>query len=55
MSDKVRNEEVRRAGMAMKPSNEVNQNVLLWFGHTERMDKERLAEVEGNGGGADPI
>ena len=50
----VRNEEVRRrAGIEMELASRVDQMVLRWFGHVERMDdycKARrvlMAEVSG--------
>ena len=39
--DRVRNEVVRvRAGVRRKLAAKVDMNVLRWFGHVERMDKE---------------
>ena len=53
--DRVRNEEVRRrVHVERQLSDRVDQSVLRWFGHVERMDEERLvkrvmnADVEGN-------
>ena len=52
--DRIRNEEVRRrAGIGMELASRVDQRVLRWFGHVERMDESRLsrrvmmAEVSG--------
>ena len=52
--DRVRNEEVRRrAGIERELASRVDQRVLRWFGHVERMDEYRmfsrvlLAEVSG--------
>ena len=40
---RVRNEEVvRRAGIERELPSRVDQRVLRWFGHVERMDKYRL-------------
>ena len=45
LRDRVRNEEVRRrTGVGRKLSSKVDQNVLRWFGHMERMDEERIAK-----------
>ena len=42
--DRVRNEEVRRrAGIKMELASRVDQRVLWWFGHLERMDDCRMA------------
>ena len=61
LRDRIRNEEVRRrAGVERKLPSRVDQNVLRWFGHMERMDEEHLAkqvmnsEVDGNGGRGRP-
>ena len=61
LRDRVRNEEVRRrAGVERKLSSRVDQSVLRWFGHMERMDDGRLAkrvmnsEVDGNRGRGRP-
>ena len=41
--DRVRNEEVRRrAGIERVLANRVDQRVLRWFGHVERMDEYRM-------------
>ena len=41
--DKVRNEEVRRrAGIERELASAVDQRVLRWFGHVERMDEYRM-------------
>ena len=41
---RVRNEEVRsRAGIQRELANRVDQRVLRWFAHVERMDECRLA------------
>ena len=55
--DIVWNEEVRRrAGIERELASRVDQRVLRWFGHVERMDESRLArrmmmaEVEGGYG-----
>ena len=52
--DRVRNEEVRRrAGIERELANRVDQRVLRWFVHVERMDDYRMvrrvlmAEVSG--------
>ena len=52
--DRVRNEEVhRRAGIERELASRVDQRVLRWFGHVERMDEYRtarrvlMAEVSG--------
>ena len=42
--DRVRNEEVRRrAGIDNELTSRVDQRVLRWFGHLERMDEYRMA------------
>ena len=42
--DRVRNEQVsRRAGIKMELASRVDQRVLRWFGHMERMDDYRMA------------
>ena len=42
--DRVRNEDVlRRAGIERELGSRVDQRVLRWFGHVERMDEYRLA------------
>ena len=42
--DRVKNEEVRRrAGRGRELASRVDQRVLRWFGHVERMDESRLA------------
>ena len=42
--DRIRNEEVRRrAGIGRELASRVDQRVLRWFGHVERMDESRLA------------
>ena len=42
--DRVRNEEVhRRAGKERELASRVDQRVLRWFGHVERMDEYRMA------------
>ena len=42
--DRVRNEEVRmRAGIERELASRVDQRVLRWFGHVERMDDYRMA------------
>ena len=53
--DRVRNEEVhRRAGIERELANRVDQRVLRWFGHVERMDEHHMARrvlmAEINGG-----
>ena len=41
--DRVRNEEVRRRTGVLKPLDQrVDEKLLRWFGHVERMDEERL-------------
>ena len=59
--NRVRNEEVRRRVQVEKQLSErVDQSVLRWFGHMERMDEERMvkrvmnADVEGNRGRGRP-
>ena len=42
--DRIGNEEVRRrAGIERELASRVDQRVLRWFGHVERMDESRLA------------
>ena len=42
--DRVMNEEMcRRAGIERKLSIRAHQRVLIWFGHVERMDEDRMA------------
>ena len=42
--DRAKNEEVRRrAGIGRELASRVDQRVLKWFGHLERMDESRLA------------
>ena len=42
--DRVRNEEVhRRAGIERELESRVDQRVLRWFGHVDRMDAYSLA------------
>ena len=42
--DRVRNKEVRRrAGIGRELASRVDQRVLRWFRHVERMDEGRLA------------
>ena len=53
--DRVGNEEVRRrAGIERELASRVDQRVLRWFGHVERMDDYRVARrvlmVEVSGG-----
>ena len=44
--DRVRNEEVRRrAGIEMELASRADQRVLRWFGHVERMDDYRMANI----------
>ena len=44
--DRVRNEEVRkRAEIGRELTSRVDQRVLRWFGHVERMDESRLARI----------
>ena len=59
--DRVRNEEIRRrCQMEVSISERVEQNVLRWFGHMERMPEERvvkqvyMSRVEGVGGRSRP-
>ena len=40
---RVRNEEVRRAGIEKELASRADQRVLRWFGHVERMDEYRMA------------
>ena len=41
---RVKKEEVRRrAGIGKELASRVDQRVLRWFGHVERMDENRLA------------
>ena len=54
--DRIRNEVVReRTGVRKELADRVDENVLRWFGHVERMDDERLlkkvvnARVDGRG------
>ena len=48
--DRVRNEEVHgRAGIERELASRADQRVLRWFGHVERMDEYRMAEVSGDG------
>lgn len=43
--DRIRNEEVRRrTGVVRELSSRVDQRVLRWFGHMERMSEERLVK-----------
>ena len=43
--ERVRNEEIRRrCGKNVSTSEKVEQNVLRWFGHIERMSDERLVK-----------
>ena len=53
--DRVRNEEVRRAGIERELAIRADQRVLRWFGHVERMDDYRMARrvlmAAGSGGG----
>ena len=43
MNNRVRNEEVRsRAGIERELASRVDQRVLRWFGHVERMDEYRM-------------
>ena len=43
--DRIRNEEVRRrTGVTRELSGRADQSVLRWFGHTERMDEDRLVK-----------
>ena len=42
--DRIRNEEVRRrVGIGREWASRVDQRVLRWFGHVERMNEIRLA------------
>ena len=42
--DRIKNEEVRRrAGIGRELASRVDQRVLRWFGHVERMHESRLA------------
>ena len=42
--DGVRNEEVhRRAGIETELASRVDQRILRWFGHVERMDENHIA------------
>ena len=44
LMDRVRNEEgLRRAGIEAELASRVDQRVLRWFGHLERMDEYRMA------------
>ena len=44
--DRTRNEEVRRrAGIGRELASRVDQRVLRWFGHLERMDESLLALI----------
>ena len=43
--DRLRNEEVRRrAGVPYELAERVDESVLRWFGHVERMDEGRLTK-----------
>ena len=43
--DSVRNQEVHRmAGMVMELSSRLDQRVLRWFEHVERMDEEHMTK-----------
>ena len=55
--DRVRNEEVhRKAGIERELASRVDQRVLRWFRHVERMDEYRMARkvmlAEVSGGSA---
>ena len=41
--DRVRNEVRRRAGIERELASRVNQRVLIWFGHVERMNEYHMA------------
>ena len=42
--DRVKNEEVRRrAGIERELASRIDQSVVRWFGHVERMDEYRMA------------
>ena len=43
--DRVRNEEIRRrCGKEVSVCKKVDQSVLRWFGHVERMEEDRLVK-----------
>ncbi len=43
--DRVRDEEVRRrVGVVRKMSERVDQRVLSWYGHVERLGEEHLTK-----------
>ena len=43
--DRVSNEEAcRKVGKERELVNKVDQRILRWFGHIERMDEYRMAE-----------
>ena len=49
--DRVRNEEVRsRAGIEMELVSRVDQKVLRWFGHVERMNEYIHSRLYGQTG-----
>ena len=41
--DRVPNVEIRRCGKNVSVSQRIDQGVLMWFGHVERMGDERMA------------
>jgi hypothetical protein len=61
LSDKVRNEVIReKCGAKEDVVTKIENNMLRWFGHVERMDERRLtkeiyeADVGGNAGRGRP-
>ena len=42
--DRVLNVEIKRCGKNVSVSQRIDQGVLRWFGHVERMGDERMAK-----------
>ena len=42
--DRAPNVEIRRCGKNVSVSQRIDQGVLRWFGHVERMGDERMAK-----------
>ena len=40
----MRNEEIRRCSKEVSACEKINQSVLRWFGHVERMEEGRLVK-----------
>ena len=40
----MKNDEIRRYGKNVNVSERMDQGVLSWFGHVERMEDDRLAK-----------